>query len=170
MSSLATVLLFILLLLTTTTAAAVSKTPTLPEWLEEYIFPDILHVKSYTLNKESGEFKINLRATIDISSTSESDGFHLKCKSTIRGVMSKDMSSVTKLEGVSAKVGVSWADIQEITRIGFIAFSFTLVSVVVVILLPFSIVSHSPSCSVVGGFCTKVLGFVKEKMKKHWSL
>ncbi|KAI3787653.1 hypothetical protein L1987_42266 [Smallanthus sonchifolius] len=175
MSSPATILLFIFLFLTTTTAA-VNKTPTLPEWLEEYLFPDILlptDVKSYTLNKETGEFKVNLRSTIDIS-TSDSDGFHLMYKSTIRGVMSKDMSSVTKLEAVSAKVGVSWADIQEITRIGeggdIDSFLLHIVGGDTGTFLK----SLSPTGYALTKLhrgwrlCTKVLGFVKEKMK--WSL
>lgn len=170
MSSLATILLFnFLLLTTTTTVTATSDTEplTMPEMLEEYIFPIILPSKSnkvkytYTLNLDTGEFKVHPRDTIGVYA----NHFKLRCKSTITGVMiSKDTYSVTKLEGVSIKVGDYWADIKEIIPITDTDTDIDTDAV------RFEVGVRSTEYSITNQqrgwrLCCKVLGFVKDKMK-----
>ncbi|MFS8009412.1 hypothetical protein Hanom_Chr14g01284421 [Helianthus anomalus] len=108
MSSPAKILLFISLLFTT--ATAVTATTTFNHILEKYILV-ALDVKSYTLNQGTGEFTVDLhRDTVNLSV----GDMQFMFKSPVRGVMGKDMSSVTKLEGVSAKQGGFWGEITEL--------------------------------------------------------
>ncbi|KAJ0469057.1 hypothetical protein HanRHA438_Chr14g0659271 [Helianthus annuus] len=115
MSSPAKILLFISLLLFTTATAVTDDTTTFNHILEKYILVAIhrsLDVKSYTLNQGTGEFTVDLhRDTVNLSV----GDMQFMFKSPVRGVMGKDMSSVTKLEGVSAKQeGGFWGEFTEL--------------------------------------------------------
>ncbi|KAD3068678.1 hypothetical protein R6Q59_017298 [Mikania micrantha] len=110
MTSPATIRPFILLLFT---CAAVAQTPTAYEILQEYDFPVGLlptNVTSYTLNKETGEFLVNLGSKCTFSN----DGYEVRYEPTITGVIRKD--KVTKLKGVGVKLVFFWADIVKATR------------------------------------------------------
>ncbi|GJZ82390.1 hypothetical protein Tco_0647563 [Tanacetum coccineum] len=111
-SSLAATTTIITLLLITTTKAT---TLTAYEALEQYDFPAGLlpiGVTGYTLNKDTGAFEAYLPETCSYSV----QGYDLKYKSTISGIISKD--KLTKLKGVSVKVLFFWLDIVEVTRVG----------------------------------------------------
>ncbi|KVI12462.1 Protein of unknown function DUF538 [Cynara cardunculus var. scolymus] len=112
MSSPATILCFFILLLISA-AITVAEKPTVYEVLKQYDFPAGLlptGVTDYTLNNSTGEFEVMLGETCSFSV----DGYDLKYKSTISGVISKD--KLRKLKGVSVKLLFIWVDIVEVSR------------------------------------------------------
>ncbi|KAI3668283.1 hypothetical protein L6452_43360 [Arctium lappa] len=85
------------------------------EALEEYDFPAGLlpkGVTGYTLNEDTGEFEAYLGQTCSYSV----QGYDLKYKSTISGVIAKDR--LTNLKGISVKVLFFWLNIVEVSRDG----------------------------------------------------
>lgn len=115
MYSPAIILPFFLLFFTYTAIAQIPKTQTAYEVLQEYDFPvGVLpaSVTSYTLNKETGEFMVNLGTKCSY----KADGYHVMFKPTISGVISKD--KVTKLKGVGVKIMFAWVEIKEAIRHG----------------------------------------------------
>ncbi|XP_071699584.1 uncharacterized protein At5g01610-like [Rutidosis leptorrhynchoides] len=89
--------------------------PTAYEVLQEYGFPVGLlpaSVTSYTLNRETGQFLVTLGNKCGFSF----DGYDVRFKSTISGVIKKD--SLTNLKGVSAKVMWMWTDVLWARRHG----------------------------------------------------
>ncbi|XP_076888615.1 uncharacterized protein LOC143539081 [Bidens hawaiensis] len=76
--------------------------PTAYEVLQEYDFPIGLlptNVTSYTLNKETGEFLVNLGTICDFPY----DGYEIKYKPTITGFIRRD--KLTKLKGATRDEG-----------------------------------------------------------------
>ncbi|KAM0071902.1 hypothetical protein Hdeb2414_s0001g00030511 [Helianthus debilis subsp. tardiflorus] len=102
-------LLFLLLFM----CAAVAQVPTAYEILQEYDLPVGLlptNVTVYTLNRETGEFHVNLGENC----TFKNDGYEVKYKPMISGVIRK--GKVTKLKGVSVKVMLFWVQIVAAIR------------------------------------------------------
>ncbi|GKB65336.1 hypothetical protein Tco_0921522 [Tanacetum coccineum] len=109
----ATLLSLSLLLITTVTTTTAALTAY--EAVTQYDFPPSLlpvGVTSYTLNRSTGAFEVYLPDTCSYSV----EGYNVKYKSYISGIISKD--KVTKLKGVSVKVLFFWLDIVEVTRDG----------------------------------------------------
>ncbi|GFS39748.1 transmembrane protein, putative [Actinidia rufa] len=104
-----------LLLLITISAAATAETATAYDLLQEYNFPAGLlpqGVKGYELDASTGKFKVYLNGTCSF----KAEGYDLKYKSTISGVISK--GKIKNLNGISVKVIFLWFDITEVTRDG----------------------------------------------------
>ena len=83
--------------------------------LVQYDFPVGLlpqGATGYELNAKTGQFTAYLNGTCSFSI----DSYELKCKTTIRGVISK--GRLAKLKGVSVKVALLWLNIVEVTRDG----------------------------------------------------
>ncbi|GFZ19401.1 transmembrane protein, putative [Actinidia rufa] len=108
-------LLSMLLLITLSSAAAAAEATTAYELLKEYDFPEgllPLGVTGYELDASTGKFKVYLNGTCSF----KAEGYELKYKSKISGVISKD--KIKKLNGISVKVIFLWFDITEVTRDG----------------------------------------------------
>ncbi|XP_059664310.1 uncharacterized protein At5g01610-like [Cornus florida] len=109
---------FLIIFLTnfqTPSTAGNDTSPTAYQVLEEYDFPVGLlpkGVQGYELNETTGEFSVYLNGTCSFSI----DGYKLKYKSTITGVISKD--KLKSLEGISVKVLFFWINIVEVIRDG----------------------------------------------------
>ncbi|XP_076942667.1 uncharacterized protein At5g01610-like [Bidens hawaiensis] len=105
--------LIFLLFTSAAMAQAPPHVPTAYEILQEYDFPVGLlptNVTSYTLNRETGEFQVNLGTICDFPY----DGYEIKYKQTITGLIRRD--KLTKLKGVSVKLMFFWVEIVEATR------------------------------------------------------
>ncbi|XP_071687114.1 uncharacterized protein [Rutidosis leptorrhynchoides] len=103
---------FIILLFT---SVVLARRPTAYEVIQDYGFPVGLlpsSVKSYDLNRETGEFMVTLRDKCSFPF----DGYDVKFKEVFSGVIKID--KLTKLKGISA--GKFWVsmDIVEATRLG----------------------------------------------------
>ncbi|PSS09459.1 Protein of unknown function DUF538 protein [Actinidia chinensis var. chinensis] len=108
-------LLSLLLQITIAAAAAAAETATAYDLLQEYDFPAGLlpqGVTGYELDASTGKFKVYLNGTCSF----KAEGYDLKYKSTISGVMSK--GKIKNLKGISVKVIFLWFDITEVTRDG----------------------------------------------------
>ncbi|PSR89521.1 Protein of unknown function DUF538 protein [Actinidia chinensis var. chinensis] len=104
-----------LLVLITISATATAETATAYDLLQEYNFPAGLlpqGVKGYELDASTGKFKVYLNGTCSF----KAEGYDLKYKSTISGVISK--GKIKNLNGISVKVIFLWFDITEVTRDG----------------------------------------------------
>ncbi|KAK9068740.1 hypothetical protein SSX86_012855 [Deinandra increscens subsp. villosa] len=115
MSYLLTLLLSVFLLSQSLPITSSAAPLTAYEALESYDFPAGLlpvGVTGYTLNEETGEFEAYLSETCSYTV----QGYNLKYKSTISGVISTD--KLTNLKGVSVKVLFFWLDIVEVSRDG----------------------------------------------------
>ncbi|GJW74010.1 hypothetical protein Tco_0133380 [Tanacetum coccineum] len=102
--------LLLLLLLGPSTA-----TPTAYDKLLEYDFPVgllPLGVTGYELNENTGEFKAYLKETC----TFKIQGYDLKYKSTISGVIEK--GKLKNLKGISVKILIVWLNIVEVSLHG----------------------------------------------------
>ncbi|XP_071687106.1 uncharacterized protein At5g01610-like [Rutidosis leptorrhynchoides] len=90
-------------------------TPTAYEKLLEYDFPVGLlpiGVTGYELNTDTGEFKAYLKETC----TFKIQGYNLKYKSTISGVIEK--GKLKNLSGINVKILIVWLNIVEVSRKG----------------------------------------------------
>ncbi|PWA89598.1 hypothetical protein CTI12_AA111010 [Artemisia annua] len=104
-----TLILLITLLLFSPPSIA---TPTAYEKLLEYDFPVgllPLGVTGYELNENTGEFKAYLKETC----TFKIQGYDLKYKSTISGVIEK--GKLKNLKGISVKILIVWLNIVEVS-------------------------------------------------------
>lgn len=100
------------LLFSTVTAA---DTPSAYDELLAYDFPVGLlpiGVTGYELNNVTGEFKAYLKETC----TFKIQGYNLKYKSTISGVIEK--RKLKNLKGINVKILVVWLNIVEVSRSG----------------------------------------------------
>ncbi|KAK3020860.1 hypothetical protein RJ639_045542 [Escallonia herrerae] len=96
-----------------TSPVAGDDTPTAYEVLEDYDFPVGLlpkGVTGYELNTTTGKFEAYLNGTCSFSI----DGYKLRYKSTISGVITTD--KLKSLKGISVKVLLFWVNIVEVTR------------------------------------------------------
>ncbi|XP_076912872.1 uncharacterized protein At5g01610-like [Bidens hawaiensis] len=126
------------------------------EALESYGFPAGLlpvGVTGYTLDEESGKFEVYLPDTCSYTV----QGYNLKYKSTISGVISQD--KISSLKGISVKVLFFWLDIVEVSRdgdelylsVGILSAGFDISGFV-----------ESPQCGC-GFDCNELLGSVEIK-------
>ncbi|XP_047308670.1 uncharacterized protein At5g01610-like [Impatiens glandulifera] len=83
--------------------------------LQQYDFPVGLLPKSvtgYEINRNTGKFKVYLKDTCSYSV----EGYQLKYKSVITGVISED--KIYDLKGISVNALLFWWNIQEVRRYG----------------------------------------------------
>lgn len=96
-------------------SSAAADTPTAYEKLLEYDFPVGLlpvGVTGYELNTDTGAFKAYLKETC----TFKIQGYDLKYKSTISGVIEK--GKLKNLSGINVKILIVWLNIVEVSRKG----------------------------------------------------
>lgn len=117
-------LILVITLQTPSSAAAVvddddDTTLTAYQALREYDFPTGLlpeGVTGYELDKSTGKFNAYLGVSGGSTCNFKLEGYELKYKSTITGVISKD--KIKDLKGISVKVLFLWFNIGEVTRDG----------------------------------------------------
>lgn len=81
--------------------------------LQQYDFPVGLlpkGVTDYELKRDTGEFEVHFVDTCSF----DLEGYHLRYKSVVSGVISK--GKLKKLKGVSVKILFFWLNIVEVTR------------------------------------------------------
>ncbi|CAK9136245.1 unnamed protein product [Ilex paraguariensis] len=113
MSSPAILCLLLISLILFSTPAVGDDALTVYEALQQYGFPvGILPVgvTSYELDTSTGEFTVYFNETC----TFNIDGYDLKYKTTVTGVVSTD--KITNLKGVQVKVLFLWVSIVEVSR------------------------------------------------------
>ncbi|XP_047336587.1 uncharacterized protein LOC124940148 [Impatiens glandulifera] len=106
--------LFLVFILTASIATAADQNAlSAYDVLKQYKFPIGLlpkGVRGYEINRNSGSFKVYLNKTC----TFNIDGYDLKYKSTISGMISE--SKIYNLKGISVNQLLLWWNIQEVRR------------------------------------------------------